>query len=66
MSRLHTMARFAEPDPDPIPITHCEECDSEIHDGQHVVYFDGDYFCSKKCLIDFIGAEEKFLYAEDY
>ncbi|UDY80677.1 hypothetical protein [Geobacillus phage GR1] len=66
MSRLHTMSRFAEPDPEPNPITYCEECDEPIYDGQHVVWYDGDYFCSEKCLINFIGAEEKFLYVEDY
>lgn len=66
MSRLHTMTRFTEPDSDPKPITYCEECGLEIYDGHYVVYFDGNYFCSKNCFFDFIGVEEKILYVEDY
>lgn len=60
MSRLQTMARFDEPD-ESKPITTCDECDAELYEGDQVLEFDNEEFCSSECLISKIGVTTKYL-----
>jgi zinc-finger of the FCS-type, C2-C2 len=50
MSRIDTMARFAEPDNEPEALSECAYCDSELYAGDDVFEYDGEHFCSKECF----------------
>lgn len=63
LSRLHTMARFEEPDvnDEPEPITVCESCDEVLCEGEEVVAFEDDYFCDFDCFKLFYDIREILL-----
>lgn len=42
--------------PQPKVHDYCEECGSEIYDGQLVTTFDGYMFCNDRCLFNYLGA----------
>ncbi|UAY71966.1 MULTISPECIES: hypothetical protein [Bacillus subtilis group] len=51
MSRLDTMARFAEPDnKEPEVIGQCRDCFEDIVAGQEVYAHDGYLYCDETCL----------------
>jgi hypothetical protein len=50
MSRLATMARFAEPDDEKI-ITHCTHCGGELYEGDEAVVYDSEEYCSTDCVL---------------
>lgn len=46
--------RFLLPDPEPDPVTECEICGSEIYPGETAYEYDGEYYCSRRCLVEFL------------
>lgn len=51
MSRLATMARFAEPD-EHKPLALCTFCDTELYQGDTVRMLDHETYCSATCVAD--------------
>lgn len=57
MSRLDTMARFAEPE-DEVVGGYCDCCNEELYQGQTVVKFDGELFCNRDCFMSYMDVKE--------
>ncbi|CDQ21745.1 hypothetical protein [Halobacillus karajensis] len=53
MSRLETMARFAEPDDrEPEIYSNCWHCGDDLVEGQKIVKIEQYFFCDSECLLD--------------
>ncbi|APT46603.1 hypothetical protein [Bacillus safensis] len=52
MSRLETMARFAEPDEkdEPQVVGECRNCMEDITEGQEIYVHDGYKYCDEDCV----------------
>jgi hypothetical protein len=53
--------RFEQGLPDPQslePVDECATCQSELYNGEDAWRYDGDLYCSLKCLADGLGAVE--------
>lgn len=54
MSRISSMARFAEPDEkEPQVIAFCCSCDEPLRGGAEVVKIDIEYLCDMDCLKEY-------------
>lgn len=62
MSRIDTMARFKEPEDDK-PVTSCAECNAILYENEVAYRYNGETFCSPKCLADALS--EKVLLKVD-
>lgn len=59
MSRLSEMARFEEPEiVDPIPMFFCDECGSEIYEGETYCEIDKINYCDD-CIFKFTKTAER-------
>jgi hypothetical protein len=61
MTRLYTFSRFAEPDDIEKPLTKCACCESDLYEGFDIVRYDGEIFCDKYCLLDYLGVTTEVL-----
>lgn len=61
MSRLYTFSRFAEPDDKEKPLATCDCCGDDLYEGLDVIRFEGNIFCSKDCLIDYLDITTEVL-----
>lgn len=64
MDRLYTMARFEEPK-DPKCIGTCDNCGSELYEGQDVYSSSDGTFCEEECALDYYGVHKKVLEKEE-
>jgi zinc-finger of the FCS-type, C2-C2 len=49
MTRLDTMARFAEPEEEKV-LSECVYCDSDLYEGDTVFKYDAEHYCSIECV----------------
>lgn len=60
MDRIHTMARFAEPE-EPKQLASCDGCYEGLFEGDKVLKLEGEHFCDTECLLTYIDAKEVVL-----
>lgn len=67
MSRLQTMARFAEPDvrDEPKILAYCCHCDEPLEEGTEAVKFDNELFCDRYCLCKYYDIKDVVI-GEDF
>jgi hypothetical protein len=53
-----TLDRFPAPPVEPDPVAHCAECGEELHAGEDVVEYDGEYFCCDWCVLEFLRTQD--------
>lgn len=59
-ARIYTFSRFQEPD-EVYPLTTCDCCDAELYEGDDVVKFDGEVFCSTDCFLEYMDVRTEVL-----
>jgi hypothetical protein len=62
-NRIHTMARFEEPDEEVIA-SECVHCGAELYEGQEVIAWEDEHFCNTDCLLESLDYNHKTLERE--